>query len=108
MAAVIHLVGNVGKDAELQESSGGAFLKFSVANNTRKDKTDWYYVSVFGPQIQYLKEKLTKGSKVTVCGRIETYETKEGKTLLQVKAYDVQVVAAPAATHSKIVEEFPF
>ena len=95
--------GNVGKFIELRQTASGTdVLKFSVAvNENRKDKngewqqkTSWIPCVLFGERAKKLSEKLTKGTKVTVAGKlnVDTYE-KEGekktKFQINVNALDI-------------------
>ena len=77
--AVVHLYGNLGRDAELRYTqSGNPVLRFSVACSTiqgsgdaRQEHTDWYNVSLFGKRGETIAAYLTKGSRVAVVGRLQ-------------------------------------
>ncbi len=74
----IHLIGNIGQDAELLNTKNGEqFLKFSLATNEySRDKagnkitrTEWHSVLVFGSErAKRLKEEFTKGKLVAING----------------------------------------
>ena len=88
--------GNLGRDAELKFSQGGmAILSFSVGVSTGygdRKNTHWVRVSVFGKQAEGLgKLELKKGTAVIVAGELSTREY-EGKTYLEVRANDVQLI----------------
>jgi single-strand DNA-binding protein len=77
------LVGNLGRDAELRYTPGGAAVaKVSIAttevwtdkSGERKDKTEWHSVDIWGKQAETLSEYLTKGKQVYVEGRLQTRE----------------------------------
>jgi single-strand DNA-binding protein len=79
----ITLVGNLGKDPELQYTPGGKELcHFSMAVNnewTSKEGTVnkevcWFVVSVFGPVALACSKYLLKGSQVLVEGRMHPDE----------------------------------
>ncbi len=83
------VVGNLGRDPEKRYTQDGrALARFSVAATTRKkdrdgtwqDHTEWFNVTTFGRQAEALAERLTKGSRVYVEGRLEsrTYEAASG------------------------------
>lgn len=78
------LVGRIGQNPSLKKSSNDkSYCHLSVATNSGfgdKKRTDWHDVTVFGTQAENCCKFLTKGSIVTVRGRIQydTYE-KDGK-----------------------------
>src|SRR3984893_7814615 len=83
------LVGNLGRDAELRYTPGGAAVaKFSLATTEvwndkagqRQEKTEWHNIDVWGKQAEALTEYLRKGKQVYVEGRLQTdeYTDKEG------------------------------
>lgn len=87
----VTIAGNTGKDAQVKTVGQDTVCSFSVAT-TRKikdeEQTIWVDVSLWGKRGAALAPYLTKGSKVTVIGELSTREY-EGKTYLQVRAYDV-------------------
>ena len=86
------LVGNLGSDPLRRTTSTGsevANLTLATSDywvdkdtNEKKEKTEWHRVSIFGPLATIAAEKLSKGSKVFVEGKIRTqkYEDKSGIT----------------------------
>ena len=83
------VIGNLGRDPEKRYTQDGrAMARFSVAASTRRkdrdgnwqDHTEWFNVTLFGRQAETLADRLTKGSRVYVEGRLEsrTYETANG------------------------------
>jgi single-strand DNA-binding protein len=83
------VVGNLGRDPEKRYTQDGrAITRFSVAATTRRkerdgewaDHTEWFNVTVFSRQAETLAERLTKGTRVYVEGRLESrsYETQNG------------------------------
>ncbi|HEV2121188.1 MAG TPA: single-stranded DNA-binding protein [Chloroflexota bacterium] len=75
------IVGNLGADPEKRYTQDGRpVTRFRVAVNTnRRDKdgnwqeqTQWFGVTAFGRQAEMAAERLTKGSRVYVDGRLET------------------------------------
>ena len=93
------VVGNLGRDPEKRYTqAGGAVTRFSVAATTRRrerdgewaDHTEWFSVTVFGRQAETLSERLVKGTRVYVEGRLESrqYETQNGQ-----KGFSLDIVA---------------
>lgn len=83
----VTIAGNLGKDAELKSSqSGTAVLRFGVAVNERRkdqqgnwsDYTSWISCVMFGNRAQSVAQYLTKGTKVTVQGKLH-YSSWQGK-----------------------------
>src|SRR5438105_12449199 len=93
------VVGNLGRDPEKRYTQDGRpITRFSVAATTRRkerdgewaDHTEWFNVTVFSRQAETLAERLTKGTRVYVEGRLEsrTYETQNGQ-----KGFAMDIVA---------------
>ncbi|MBV9544860.1 MAG: single-stranded DNA-binding protein, partial [Chloroflexi bacterium] len=92
-------MGNLGRDPEKRYTQDGrAITRFSVAATTRRkerdgewaDHTEWFNVTVFSRQAETLAERLQKGTRVYVEGRLESrqYETQNGQ-----KGFALDVVA---------------
>jgi len=93
------VIGNLGRDPEKRYTQDGRpVTRFSVAATTRRrerdgewaDHTEWFSVTVFGRQAETLAERVTKGTRVYVEGRLESrqYETQAGQ-----KGFSLDVVA---------------
>jgi single-strand DNA-binding protein len=98
------VIGNLGRDPEKRYTQDGRpVTRFSVAATTRRrerdgewgDHTEWFSVTVFGRQAETLAERLTKGTRVYVEGRLESrqYETQSGS-----KGFSLDVVANEVIT----------
>lgn len=76
------LVGNLGKDAEVRYTPGGAAVStLSLAtteawtdksSGQRQERTEWHRVVVWGKQAETLNDYLTKGRQIYVEGRLQT------------------------------------
>ncbi len=76
------LIGNLGRDPEVRSmQNGGKVANLSIATsdswkdkNTgeRKEKTEWHRVVIFGNLADIAERYLKKGSKVYVCGQLQT------------------------------------
>jgi single-strand DNA-binding protein len=93
------VIGNLGRDPEKRYTQDGRpVTRFSVAATTRRrerdgewaDHTEWFSVTVFGRQAETLAERVSKGNRVYVEGRLESrqYETQNGG-----KGFSLDVVA---------------
>lgn len=78
---MVCLIGNLGKDAELRYTSGGAAVAtFSLAttetwndkSGQRQERTEWHRVVLWGKAATALAEYLSKGKQVYVSGRLQT------------------------------------
>jgi single-strand DNA-binding protein len=89
MAINASFVGNLGKDAELNQTKNGIFTNFSIAVNDPflKEKTQWVSCSIYGERGIKLSEHLLQGTKVFVVGRLnlETFVKKSGETGAKLK-----------------------
>ena len=76
------LVGNLGRDAELRYTPGGAAVaNFSIAtketwtdknSGERREQTEWHRVVLWGKRAEALNEYLKKGCQIYVEGRLQT------------------------------------
>lgn len=93
------VIGNLGRDPEKRYTQDGRpITRFSVAATTRRrerdgewaDHTEWFSVTVFGRQAETLAERVAKGTRVYVEGRLESrqYETQNGG-----KGFSLDVIA---------------
>ncbi len=84
------IIGNLGRDPEKRYTQAGrALTRFSVAATTRRrdkegnwqDHTEWFNVTAFDRQAESLADRLVKGSRVYVEGRLEsrTYDGANGR-----------------------------
>lgn len=69
------LVGNVGRDPDLQETkSGTKVAHFSLATNRRRggeERTDWHRITVWNRQAQFVDEHVRIGDRVYVEGELQ-------------------------------------
>jgi single-strand DNA-binding protein len=93
------LVGNLGKDAELRYTPGGAAVAtlnmattevWNDKSGQRQEKTEWHRVVLWGKQAESLQEYLTKGKQIYVEGRLQTrqWDDKDGN-----KRYTTEIKA---------------
>ena len=93
------VIGNLGRDPEKRYTQDGRpVTRFSVAATTRRrerdgewaDHTEWFSVTVFGRQAETLAERVSKGTRVYVEGRLESrqYDTQNGG-----KGFSLDVIA---------------
>ena len=93
------LVGNLGRDAELRYTPGGAAVAtlnmattevWTDKGGQRQEKTEWHRVVFWGKVAESLTEYLTKGKQVYVEGRLETrqWNDKDGN-----KRYTTEIKA---------------
>lgn len=83
------LVGNLGRDAELRYTPGGAAVAtinmattevWNDKSGQRQEKTEWHRVVNWGKSAESLNEYLTKGKQIYVEGRLQTrqWDDKDG------------------------------
>lgn len=75
------LIGNLGRDAELRYTPGGAAVTainmattevWNDKSGQKQERTEWYRVSLWGKQAESLKDYLTKGKQIYVEGRLQS------------------------------------
>jgi single-strand DNA-binding protein len=85
------LVGNLGRDAELRYTPGGAAVAtlnlatteiWNDKSGQRQEKTEWHRVVLWGKQAETLQEYLLKGRQIYVEGRLQTrkWDDRDGNT----------------------------
>jgi single-strand DNA-binding protein len=83
------LVGNLGRDAELRYTPGGAAVAtlnmattevWNDKGGQRQEKTEWHRVVLWGKSAESLAEYLTKGKQIYIEGRLQTrqWDDKDG------------------------------
>lgn len=94
------IIGNLGRDPEMRYTPGGqAVTQFNVATSRSwkaqgseewTEETEWHRIVVWGREAEQAAERLRKGSKVYVSGRLQTrqWEGKDGQ-----KRYTTELVA---------------
>lgn len=97
------LVGNLGRDAEVRYTPGGAAVaRFSIAttevwndkSGQKQERTEWHNIDLWGKQAESLSEYLVKGKQVYIEGRLQTdeYTDKEGQKRKSTKVRCERVV----------------
>ena len=83
------LVGNLGRDAELRYTPGGAAVAtlnlattetWNDKEGQRQEKTEWHRVILWGKQAETLNQYLQKGKQIYIEGRLQTrqWDDKDG------------------------------
>lgn len=83
------LVGNLGRDAELRFTPGGAAVAtlnmattevWNDKSGQRQEKTEWHRVVLWGKTAESLSEYLIKGKQIYVEGKLQTrqWDDKDG------------------------------
>ncbi len=109
----IMLIGNLGRDPELNVTSDGTpVTKFSLAVNRntktstgeRKEETEWFNIVAWRQLAEICERYLHKGSKIYIEGRLtqRKYTDREGvqRTSVEVIANDMQMLDSKSASSS--------
>lgn len=87
---MVTLIGNLGRDAELRYTPGGApvaTLNLATtetwndkATGQKREQTEWHRIVLWGKSAESLAEYLTKGKQISVIGRLQTrkWQDKDG------------------------------
>lgn len=97
------ILGNLGGDPELKDTSAGPVCRLSVATNRQwKDKqgnekkhTEWHRVVIFGKQAENAAKYLKKGSQVYIEGRLQTTKWEDEVDGKKVTRWTTEIVASP-------------
>ncbi len=108
----ILLIGNAGRDAELRHTpNGAAVANFSMAVSRRyqvrdevREQTEWFNVSAWERSAEFVADRVKRGTRVFVDGRLSTREYTAGsgetRTSLDVNANRV-IVLTPRETNGE-------
>ncbi len=112
------IIGSLGQDPEERSTTNGSMVTFSVATNSVSKgdkKVIWHNIVTFDKLAAVCTELLTKGSKVYIHGRLESYKyKKEGEATDRIR-YDIipfkVILLSSGRDKEKVVEdtsELPF
>jgi len=106
----IMLIGNLGKDPEMNYTPGGlAITKFSLAvsrnkktsTGERQEETDWFNIVAMDKRVEICNQYLHKGSKVYIEGRLtqRKYTDKNGieRWMVEVIVNDMEMLTPKSA-----------
>lgn len=85
----VQLIGNLGRDAEMRYTTGGAAVStlnlattesWKDKQGDKQEKTEWHRIVLWGKTAESLSEYLVKGKQIYVEGRLQTrsWEDKDG------------------------------
>src|SRR5215469_12914480 len=114
----IMLIGNLGKDPELQVTAEGTpFTRFSLAVNRshtsssgeKVEETEWFNIVVWRQLAEICERYLRKGSKVYLEGRLSQrkYTDREGvqRTSVEVIASEMEMLSSKPVPSGVEVED---
>lgn len=123
------ITGNLTRDAELRSTGGGlSVANFAVAVNERvknnstgewEDRANYIDCTMFGRRAEALAQYMTKGTKVTIEGKLRWSQWEkngEKRSKVEVVVDEVELMArgekrapeAPSASQSVYDEDIPF
>lgn len=87
---LVMLIGNLGRDAELRYTPGGAAVatlnlatteSWKDKGGQQQEKTEWHRIVLWGKTAESLAEYLVKGKQIYVEGKFQTrsWDDKDGK-----------------------------
>lgn len=99
----VELIGNVGKEPEIRSMSNGtsvASFNLATTESYQKDGnwvdvTEWHSVNFFGKTADYIMQKVKKGNKIYVSGKLVSSEyEKDGqkKKVWKINAFDFMLL----------------
>jgi len=108
----VMLIGHLGRDAELKQTSGDAVCTFSIAttekwkdrNGEPQERTEWHRIVLWGKVAESLADYLVKGKMVYVEGKLETRQwEKDGQKhyTTEVKAYQIRLLGGGSGERSE-------
>lgn len=82
------LIGRIGKDPEVKQTTGGSVAKFSLATTEsyknkageKVEQTEWHNIVIFGKLTEIVEKYVKKGDLIYVEGKIiyGSYDDKDG------------------------------
>jgi single-strand DNA-binding protein len=112
----ITLIGNVGRDPDIQETkSGTKVAHFSIATNRRltagsdeEERTDWHRLTLWSKQAQFAEDYIKTGDRIYIEGRLEydSYE-RDGVVIptAEIHVNEVLLLASKGQSSSVDMEE---
>lgn len=112
----ITLVGNVGRDPDIQQTkSGTKVAHFSIATNRRapagseeQERTDWHRLTLWSKQAQYAEDYIRTGDRIYVEGRLEydSYE-RDGVVIptAEIHVHEVVMLSSKSQPAAESMEE---
>lgn len=117
----VHLLGSLGADPELRQTSNGeSLLKMRLATTEKyrdrsgqlQETTEWHTVVTWGKRAEGLGGFLSKGHKLFVEGKIQTrsYQDREGteRRATEVRALNVIVLGGKGRPQESDNEDIPW
>ena len=112
MSAYVHVVGNLGRSAELKRYDNGFVLSFSLASSDPKKNTTWFRCSMWGKRAEALESSLVTGTRVSLHGELTSREWTKGdgskQASLEIRVNDLQFVGKKTASSQPIDDVVPF
>jgi single-strand DNA-binding protein len=107
------LIGNLGRDAELRYTAGGAPVvsvriatteRYTDREGQKKEDTQWHDVVIWGKTAESIHEYLVKGKQIYVEGRLQTrkWTDKEGKDRYNTEVRADRVVLLGGAGEGRV------
>lgn len=112
----ITLIGNVGRDPDIQQTkSGTKVAHFSIATNRRapagseeQERTDWHRLTVWSKQAQFAEDYIRTGDRIYVEGRLEydSYE-RDGVVIptAEIHVHEIVLLTSKGQAASEAMEE---
>src|SRR5438477_3832789 len=117
----IMLIGNLGRDPELNVTSDGTpVTRFSLAvsrnyktsSGEKREETEWFNIVAWRQLAEICEKYLRKGSKVYIEGRLaqRKYTDKNGieRIAVEVIASDMEMLSPKPAVESNLEDRDPF
>lgn len=104
------LMGNVGRDPEVNDRGNGKVGTISLAttrrykdtNGERQEETEWHQVTVFGHQAEFTERYVKKGAMLLIEGRLRTrkWQTEDGqqRSRTEIICESIQFAGKPVST----------
>jgi single-strand DNA-binding protein len=112
----ITLIGNVGRDPDIQQTkSGTKVAHFSIATNRRapagseeQERTDWHRLTLWSKQAQFAEDYIRTGDRIYVEGRLE-YDSYERDGVMiptaEVHVNEVVLLSSKSQPNAEAMEE---
>ena len=100
----VGLIGNVGADPNVRDTSAGKFATFNLATTERfrdrdgnqKEQTQWHTITASGSQAEVVEKYIKRGAQVYVGGKLtyRTWKDKDGNdhNSTEIRMHTVQML----------------
>jgi len=102
----VHLIGRVGKDPEIKNTTNSKIASFSLATTEKykdKEETQWHHIKIWGKLADIVEKYIKKGMLLYLEGKViyRTYDDKDGnkKYITEIVCHTMTMLSGKESIH---------